>query len=93
MADNPRTVQANASFKKLQREQEAKKNMSDYEASEAAVAAKTARLRAERLARDAALALTNPPAPAKKKTAKKTKAKSDSLSDWLKGREASGRSN
>jgi hypothetical protein len=93
LADNPKTAQANASLKKLQREQEAKKNLSDYEVNEAAIAAKTARLRAERLARDAALALQNPPSPAKKKKSKKVKAKSDSLSDWLKDQEATGRRN
>lgn len=93
MADNPKVAQANAKFKKLQREDEARKNMSDYEASEAAIAAKTARLRAERLARDAAVAQTSPLVPAKKKAAKKTKGKSESLSDWLKGQSSSGRNN
>ena len=90
MADSPKTMQANAKFKKIQREQEAKRNLSDYETSEAAIQAKTARLKAERLARDAALAATAPPPPVKKKAAKKAKSKSGSLSDWLKDRESSG---
>jgi len=90
LAENPQVAQANAKFKKLQREEEAKKNLSDHEASEAAIAAKTARLRAERLARDAELARTSPPIAVKKK-AKKTKAKSESLSNWLNSQSSSGR--
>jgi len=91
LADNPQVAQANAKFKKLQREEEAKKNLSDHEASEAAIAAKTARLRAERLARDAELARTSPPVAATKKSAKKTKAKTESLSNWLNSQSSSGR--
>ncbi|MPZ37402.1 MAG: hypothetical protein GEU95_04940 [Rhizobiales bacterium] len=60
--------------------------MLDYEAEAAALRAKTEKLRALRLARDAAA----PPAAAKtkasagkKKTAKATKAKARPLSDWL----------
>jgi len=91
LSDNPKVAQANSKFKKLQREEDARKNLSEYEASEAAIQAKTARLRAERLARDAALAHSTPPAPAKKKVAKKTKAKSESLSNWLDSQSSSGR--
>jgi DUF4097 and DUF4098 domain-containing protein YvlB len=91
LADNSQVAQANAKFKKLQRAEEAKKNLSDHEAGEAAIAAKTARLRAERLARDAALALTSPPVSVKKRAAKKTKAKTESLSNWLNSRDSSGR--
>ena len=90
MAESPRMIQANAKFKKIQREEEAKRNLSDYETSEAAIRAKTARLKAERLARDAAIAAVAPAVPAKKKSAKKVKSKSGSLSDWLKDRESSG---
>ena len=93
MADNPKVAQANSKFKKLQREEEAKKNLSDYEIDRAAVEVKTARLRAERLAREAELAKTSPPVPAKKKTVKKTKAQSESLSTWLKDQQSSGRNN
>lgn len=91
MADNSQVAQANAKFKKLQREEAAKKNLSEHEAGEAAIAAKTARLRAERLARDAALARTSPPVAVKKRSAKKTKAKTESLSNWLNSQNSSGR--
>ncbi len=91
LADNPQVAQANAKFKKLQREEGARKNLSEREAAEAAIAAKTARLKAERLARDAALALTSPPVAAKKRGAKKTQAKAASLSNWLDSQSSSGR--
>jgi hypothetical protein len=93
LADNPKVAQANSKFKKLQREEEAKKNLSDYEIDRAAVEMKTARLRAERLAREAELAKTSPAAPTKKKVAKKAKAQSESLSNWLKEQQSSGRNN
>jgi hypothetical protein len=63
--------------------------MSDQE-SAAALRAKTERLRALRLARDAA----NPPqAPAAAKRKGKIKGKSGSLSDWLDGQSKDGRRN
>ncbi len=95
MVDSPKMIQANAKFKKLQREEEAKKNLSEYEASEAAIRAKTARLKAARLARDAELqaAPPVPVVPAKKKAAKKSKADIGKLSDWLKDQQSSGRNN
>jgi hypothetical protein len=54
LSDNPKVDRANAQFAKLQRQQDGKKAMSEYEAERAAVRAKTERLRALRLARDAA---------------------------------------
>lgn len=54
MSDNPKVDRANAQFAKLQRAEDGKKAMSEYEAERAAVRAKTERLRALRLARDAA---------------------------------------
>ncbi len=95
MVDSPKMIQANAKFKKLQREEEAKKNLSEYEASEAAIRAKTARLKALRLARDASLAAepAAPVVPAKKKVAKKAKGDTGKLSDWLKDQQSSGRNN
>jgi hypothetical protein len=64
--------------------------MSDYEAEAAAVRAKTERLRAARLARDAETA--SQPAPAPKPTkAKKTKTTAKTLSDWLNTQEKAGR--
>ena len=69
--------------------------MADYEATTEAVRAKTERLRALRLARDAA----NPPAAASKKTGSGRTAKSGnreaapkkSLADWLTDQKNSGR--
>lgn len=76
---------AGAQFAKLQRAQDAKKAMSDYETEAAAVRAKTERLRALRLARDAAQ-----PAPAAPKRKGKAK-KSGNLSEWLDGEAKEGR--
>jgi hypothetical protein len=70
MADKPKN-DANAQFAKLQRAADAKKAMSEYEIEAAATREKTAKLRALRLARDAA-APPPEPAPAKRK-AKKSK--------------------
>jgi hypothetical protein len=56
MATTPKTF-TNAAVTKLRRAQEASQAMKDYEAQRLAVRAKTERLRAERLAREAA----NPP--------------------------------
>jgi hypothetical protein len=71
MADNPKKDVAQAQFAKLQRASDAKQAMADYEAEAIAMRAKTARLRALRLARDAEQAAA--PA-AKKKAARKPKA-------------------
>jgi len=72
--------------KKLRQAEDGRKAALDYEAEAAATRAKTERLRALRLARDAAA----PPAPAKtpaKKAAKKTKGQTKSLprplAEWL----------
>ena len=87
-----RKNQAEAEFKKTQRALDGKKAMSEYEAEQAAVRAKTEKLRALRLARDAA---APPVAPVKK--ARKTKADATaagpSLSTWLKDRDDSGHNN
>lgn len=91
MADQSKTDKANAQFRKLQRVEDGKKAMSEYEAEQERIRANTARLRALRLARDAAeqAARQAAPAPAKK-TAKKTKP-AGTLSDWLNEQQASGR--
>ena len=62
MAMPPRNPSNTAAIK-MRRAQEASQAMKDHEAERLAVRAKTERLRAERLAREAA----TPPAPAKKK--------------------------
>ena len=53
LAIDSRKHKADAQFRKTQRAEDGKKAMSEYEANAAAVRAKTARLRALRLARDA----------------------------------------
>jgi len=92
LANRSKKDEAHVQFDKLQRAEDGKKAMSEYEAEGAAVRAKTARLRALRLARDAANEKVPPPAPApaKKKPAKKKKEKSAKLSDWQKDRQGDG---
>ena len=76
MADTSRN-DASAKFAKLQRADDAKKAMSEYETQAAATRQKTARLRALRLARDAAAPPPEPAAP--KRKAKKTKVQEDQV--------------
>lgn len=94
MAIRSKKDEANVQFDKLRRAEDGKKAMSEYEAEGAAVRAKTARLRALRLARDAAL-LTAPPeeiaVTTKKKPAKQAKGKTATLAQWLKNEEGGGR--
>jgi hypothetical protein len=89
MADHSKKDEAQEQFKKLQRVEDGKKAMAEYEAEAAATRVKTARLRALRLARDAAEGPAASPAK-KKKGAKQAKG---TLSDWLKDREGSGHNN
>jgi hypothetical protein len=79
---------AGAQFAKLQRAQDAKKATSEYETAAAALRLKTERLKALRLARDAA---APPPAPAAPKRKAKKKAPNGDLSDWLDGQAKEGR--
>ncbi len=74
MADNSNKNAANSQFRKLRQAEEGKRAMLDYENSANAMRAKTARLRALRLARDAeeAAAAAAAPPPVKKKKAVKT---------------------
>ena len=69
MADHSKKDTANAEFRKAQRAQDGKSAMLEYEAEAAATRAKTERLRALRLARDAAL----PPEPVKAAAGSKKK--------------------
>jgi hypothetical protein len=78
LADHSKKDEANVQFKKVQRAEDGKRAMSEYESATAAVRVKTARLKALRLARDAADAVAAKaaaaqPAPAKKKLPKKKK--------------------
>jgi hypothetical protein len=92
--DNPRNKPAGA-IARAERAAEGRKSMAEYEAAAEAMRAKTERLRALRLARDAA----NPPAAASKKTSSGRAAKSarkdagpkKSLADWLTDQKNSGR--
>lgn len=91
MSETSKKDEAQAQFDKVQRANDAKKAVADYEAEAAAMRAKTARLRALRLARDAELAAAAPgPAP-KKKAAAKKKAATSTLSEWLERESSSGR--
>ncbi len=91
MADKSKKVDPQAQFAKLQRANDAKQAMSEYEAEAQALRARTAQLRALRLARDAELAAAAAAAPKKKPAAKKKKAVSSTLSDRLASETKSGR--
>lgn len=79
--------EAGVQFAKLQRAQDAQKATAEYEAAAQEQRAKTARLKALRLARDATAAKTAPAAA----NSKKKKAKPAALSDWLDGEAKGGR--
>jgi hypothetical protein len=75
LADDSKKNAANNQFRKLRQAEEGKRAMTEYENAAIANRAKTARLKALRLARDeaeaAALAAAPPAPPKKKKAAKK----------------------
>ncbi len=88
MADQSKKNSAHGAAKA----EDAKQAARDYEAEMAAVRAKTERLRALRMARDAASPPPPPKAAPKKKSAAKSEKRSDStLSQWLDQQERSGR--
>lgn len=92
MADKSKKDEADIQFKKAQRAEDGKKAMSEYEAEVAATRAKTERLRALRLAREAAeKSAPAKPAAAKKKPAKKKQKTSATLAAYLKDQRGSGR--
>jgi hypothetical protein len=93
MSDNPKKDVAQVQFEKLQKANAAKQAMSDYEAEAVALRAKTARLRALRLARDAEQAAAGVAAPAAKAKKKAAKKPQGTLADWIKTREAGARNN
>ena len=93
MPDSLTKRRADAHFSKLPGVEDGKTIMTESEAVAAAVAAKSARLKKLRLARDVAEQAA--PAISMKKTGKKTSKKKRpdvSLSDWLKNRQAAGHS-
>ena len=84
----------NDALRKLAQAEDAKKARAEYDAAAKAVDANMARLRAQRLEREAAAVSAAAEAkPVKKKAAKKTKAKAPAgkLSDWLQDQKGSGR--
>ena len=86
MAEKSGKHEANAQFAKMLRAEDAKKATSEYESTAAALRAKTERLKALLLARDAAAPEQKSAAP--KKGKKKSKAR---LSEWLDGQAKDGR--
>ena len=94
MTDHSKKDTASAEFKKVQRQVDGKKAVLGYEAEALAVRAKTERLRALRLARDAAQpSVSSETAAGKKRTAKQQKGRAEKLAEWLDDREKSGRNN
>ena len=95
MADNKKTDAANIQFKKAQRAEEGKKAMAEYESAAVALRAKTERLKALRLEKEAAEGTPSdaPAEAAKPKPARKRKEKPATLSTWIKGQEDGGRNN
>jgi len=87
MAEKSNKHAAIAQFAKIQRANDAKTATAEYETAAAAIRAKTERLKALRLARDAA-APPPQPAPLKRKAKKKS---TDSLSEFLDDEAKEGR--
>jgi hypothetical protein len=88
MADKSNKHEANAQFAKINRANDAKKAMSEYETAAVALRAKTERLKALRLERDAAAPKPAPAAPNRKS---KKRGSGGSLSDFLDGQAKEGR--
>jgi hypothetical protein len=95
LADVSKKNQADGQFKKLQRAEEGKKALSDYEADVIATRAKTARLRELRLAREAAEQAAAPKVLAKAKSSgpkgKTVKRPAAKLEDFLDDQQGGGR--
>jgi hypothetical protein len=91
LADEPNKMRAEI---RARQAEDGKKAMAEYEASAAATRAKTEKLRALRLAKEASEAAAPKPAAktkAKAKSTKKKKAADGKLSDWLEDQADSGR--
>ncbi len=92
MADEPNKLRAEI---RARQAEDGKKAMAEYEASAAATRVKTEKLKALRLAKEAAeAAAPKPPAKTKAKAkpgAKKKKVAEGKLSDWLDDQAESGR--
>jgi hypothetical protein len=95
LSDSDKAPGSNA-IAATQRAEDGKKAMAEYEAAAIAIRAKTEKLRAARLAREAEAAKSAPKTVAKKKAGAKTaggkgKTASGTLSDWLDAQERGGR--
>ncbi len=88
MANTSKTDNAEAQFKKTQREHDGKKAMAEYEASGIAIRAKTAKLKALRLDRDAELAAAASANPTVK-AVRKAKPRAPTISDFHKDQKGS----
>jgi hypothetical protein len=88
LADNPKVDRANAQFAKLQRAEDGKKAMSEYEAERVATLAKTERLKELRLARDAG---KPQPSPTAKSPVRRKRKNAKSLESFLNDQNGSGR--
>jgi hypothetical protein len=91
LADEPNKVRAEI---RARQAEDGKKAMAEYEANAAATRAKTEKLRALRLAKEASEAAAPKPAAktkTKAKSTKKKKAADGKLSDWLEDQTDSGR--
>jgi hypothetical protein len=71
LSDQTKIARSEAQLKKLQRAEDGRKAMAEYEAEQAAIRAKTERLRALRLAREAEVAKSESRQAIRKKVAKK----------------------
>jgi hypothetical protein len=102
VADQAKKDQSQAQQKNAQRAADGRKAMADYEAEAVAVRAKTERLKALRLAKEATEGPTTEADPQRPATPKKKSAKgakggkgakgaSSTLSDWLQSQEKGGR--
>jgi hypothetical protein len=87
LARNSKIDTAEAQFKKAQREQDGKQATAEYEAMGIATRAKTAKLKALRLARDAELAVAADAKPNLKR--RKAKPKAPTISDFQRDRQGS----
>jgi hypothetical protein len=93
--DSEKDTESPVAAAATQRAEDGKKAMAEYEAAALAMRAKTERLRALRLAREAELAKTAPKPAAKRKAGTKSasaaaKRAAGTLSDWLDAQERGG---
>src|SRR5262249_56814503 len=93
LADQGNRNQSHAPSKNAQGPADGRKAVADYEAEAAAIRAKTERLKALRLAKEAAEGTAAPKRaePVSRRATRRGKAPSATLSEWLKDQERGGR--